>query len=46
VEGGEEGAIIKFIFQKCHSGYCVGNKLIGGQSKIENINFCQSTELV
>ena len=25
LEGGEEGAIIKFIFQKCHSGYSLEN---------------------
>lgn len=46
MEGGEEGAIIKFIFQKCHSGYSVGNTLIGGQRKRENIIFCLSVNKI
>lgn len=33
VEGEEEDAIIKFIFQKCHSGFSVQNRLIGNQRK-------------
>lgn len=42
VEDREEYAIIKFVFQKCHSGYSVENRLIGSKRKRENIIFCLS----
>lgn len=37
---------VKFILQKCHSGHTVGNTLIGGRSKRENIIFCLSVNKI